>query len=368
MKARTLVELLLLGGVFVACATPCQRIEQQSSTPAAAPTPSFPDIRVVEPENVEPGFAEAAAATKSRGDAAFGAEGFIFRGATAGLIIGKLEEATFFEKSVVYLQGAANDIVVQGQYAFVACGPAGVAVVDVGDPLRPRVVRIVDTPGGAVRLSLAREKLIVADGSQGVVLLDVSAPTNPKPSAHWIGEGYIRHAVAVENYIFAAEDDRGVAVLSLAQGELALVTRIETEGYARALAVQDNRLYVADGPEGVAVIDVEKPTDSRIIGRLKTPDLARDVVVQQKRIYVASGDGGLVEVDVRDPSNMTQRRILKPEMPVNRVNYAGGELLVGNDAGGLIVVDIKVPESPKQVYPEPRLADPAPETLKSVSN
>ena len=74
----------------------------------------------------------------------------------------------------------ARAMVVVGNRAYVACGPAGVAVVDVARPTATEALAVIDTPGGASRLDLSGELLVVADGGTGVVLLDVSDPTRPR--------------------------------------------------------------------------------------------------------------------------------------------------------------------------------------------
>ncbi|MCP4675582.1 MAG: hypothetical protein GY854_08790 [Deltaproteobacteria bacterium] len=307
--------------------------------------------RVAQPVALNPRSQEAAAATKSRGDAVISSSGLIYRGATAGLIIGEIKDDKFFERSTTYLPGAASDIAVRDGVAFVACGPAGVFVIDVS-ATTPKILAVVDTPGGAYRLHQSGSLLAIADGTAGVVVVDITNPTKPAPVASWTSNSYVRHVLVDDDTVFAAEDRSGVAVLRLGAGNsLELLARLKTDGRARALHLEGTTLYVADGPGGLLVADVSNPERPRAIGKHALPDMARDVVAIKGYAFVANGDNGLVVLDVSDPIAPSPVSTFVTEMPVNRVQTSDTHLLIGNDSAGLLVVDVAHPEAPTQVFP-----------------
>jgi hypothetical protein len=64
---------------------------------------------------------------------------------------------------------------VQDGRAYLAARDAGVRIVDVTNPARPRAVGRVDTPGEAWDVEVAGNLLYVADGSAGLRILRRSA-------------------------------------------------------------------------------------------------------------------------------------------------------------------------------------------------
>jgi hypothetical protein len=329
---------------------------------ATSPTPDTPapgegesaelgGLVVFDPPVIDPPSVEAAAKTKARGDAAFVDGKVVYRGATAGLVIGELEDEKLLERSVVYLPGAGNDVLLVGSVAFVACGSAGVVAVDVSSIADPVPVAAVDTAGSALRLSLVGDALIVADGATGVAVIDVSTPAKPRPRAVWRSAGYVRQAIAVGEVIYVAEGRAGISKLRLEAGALEHVWRHETAGQARAVALHDGMLLVADGPSGLALVDPGNGGAPVEIGRLALDDMARDVATSGDRAFVATGDDGVIVVDVSKPDRPARTGEFVPEKPANRLRIVERRIYVGNDSDGLLVLDIADPDRPQKVFP-----------------
>jgi hypothetical protein len=67
------------------------------------------------------------------------------------------------------------DVVIEGDYAYLALSRSGVGVVDISDPLTPTLVVVLDTPGLAQGLALRRDsldrpQLLVGDSRAGIRL------------------------------------------------------------------------------------------------------------------------------------------------------------------------------------------------------
>lgn len=58
---------------------------------------------------------------------------------------------------------AALDVKVSGAFAYVATGNSGVQIVDIADPIHPRLVGANDTPGSAVGMGVANGYMFVSD-------------------------------------------------------------------------------------------------------------------------------------------------------------------------------------------------------------
>ncbi len=106
--------------------------------------------------------------------------------------------------------GNAMDLAFRGTVLVVADGAAGVAVIDVAEPLRPRWLQQIDTPGTARAVAVEGDLAAVADGAAGLAVINLAVPAAPV-LLHQVVLGSAARAVAVA---------QGVAYLGLASGEV----------------------------------------------------------------------------------------------------------------------------------------------------
>jgi hypothetical protein len=180
----------------------------------------------------------------------------------------------FLERAATFnperrLDGAVN-LTVTGRYAYVLAR-RGLMIVDLDDPLRPRLVAelgapdIVDARSVAVQFRYA----FVTD-REGLKVVDVTDPTKPRA----LPDGVIRL------------------------------------GDARGLTVARTYAYVAAGAQGLAIVDVERPQAPRLEqvydagGAIND---ARDVKIAMTNAslfaYVADGKNGLRVLQLTSPED-----------------------------------------------------------------
>ena len=117
-------------------------------------------------------------------------------------------------------------------FVYLACGEAGLRIVDVSDPFAPYEVSFQDTPGQATAVCLSGHFAYVADGTAGLRMIDVSDPLAPvEVGFHETGD------VAVDVYprgerIYVADTYDGLWILkndlatSVAEDELPVASRL----------------------------------------------------------------------------------------------------------------------------------------------
>ncbi len=170
--------------------------------------------------------------------------------------------ATWNENGVL---NGARHITLGGHYAYVIAD-AGLVVVDLDDPLKPKLVATVPLNHG--RASALQFRYLFVTDADGLKVIDVTHPTAPR----------------------LVPDD----TISLADAHRVYVART----YA----------YVAGGRDGLVIVDVEKPEAMRELTRFnaggKLVD-SRDVVVATTNAslfaYVADGKGGLKVLQLTSP-------------------------------------------------------------------
>ena len=211
--------------------------------------------------------------------------------------------------SFLPLPGAANDLALDGAYAYVACGGADLQVVDVSNLSQPRLVASRSFPGEAFDVVVADGVAYVAAGSNGLVTVDVGNPLAP------VVLGSIRTpgtalAVAVRDGIAYVADGRGLRLFDVTDPAAPVALgQISLPGRPRGIALTENLAVVAAEREGIQVLDVSDPALPRVVGSTQTRGCclsnAADVVVRGRLAYVADGAttlGGIKVIDLSVPS------------------------------------------------------------------
>jgi hypothetical protein len=191
----------------------------------------------------------------------------------------------------------ARRVTVEGGYAFVAAGAAGVCIVDVSAPKSPVAVGTAAT-ADARAIVVRGDYAYVADGEDGLRVLDVSAPRSPL----LLGTRRMTEASAVAlsgSYAYVADRTRGVKVIDVSETRnIPRVATFDTSD-ARDLAVRGRRLFVADGPGGLKVYDITRLTSPSLVATVPAAD-ARSVALMGNLALVADAPTGLRVVDITE--------------------------------------------------------------------
>lgn len=209
-----------------------------------------------------------------------------------------------------YITGinAAPDVVVQGNYAYLANAANGLQIFDVSNPANIVPVGGYITQASARDVAVSGAYAYVADAWGGFQILDVSDPANPV----WVG-GYVTsggaYGVALSGqYAYVAANDEGLHVFDISNpANPVLVGTIDTVRYALRVAIAGNYAYVADLDAGMQMIDVSNPTNLVQVGGFDTSGSAYDVATSGNFAYLADWNAGFRIIDFSNPTNPIQR-------------------------------------------------------------
>jgi peptidoglycan/xylan/chitin deacetylase (PgdA/CDA1 family) len=189
-----------------------------------------------------------------------------------------------------------------GHYAYVACGEAGLQVVDVSDPAAPVLIGSADTPGAACDVAVHNDTLSVADGAGGLQVMDVTDPAAPALTGASAAVTNSTGAFAKGDLTFLAEGADGLRIVDLGDPSAPVTLgACDTPGDARDVVVSGQFAYVADGASGVQMVDITDLANPAIVGNAAIAGEAEALVVFGGRAYVATGDSGLQIVSVSLP-------------------------------------------------------------------
>ena len=206
----------------------------------------------------------------------------------------------------VAIPGYANNVDVNGGFAYVAAGATGLQVVNVGNPSSPVIVAALDTPGNANDVRVLGNRVYIADGSAGLRIIDVTNPVAPVTLGSLDTTGEANDVIVSGNYAYVADGVSGVQIIDISNPAApTLVRTVDTPGTARGVDVEGTTLVVADDSPsaGLLVIDVTNPATASVVGSVPViGGAAIDVDLANGFAVVAAFTGGTQIFDVRVPT------------------------------------------------------------------
>jgi hypothetical protein len=187
----------------------------------------------------------------------------------------------FLKRALTWNEGGvlngARHITLGGSYAYVTAN-AGVVIVNLTNPLKPRVAAVVPVKGA--RSSALQLRYLAVTDDTGLRFLDVTIPE--------------RAAVVASAFIPLADADR--------------------------IHIARTYAYVAGGREGLVIVDIENPEKPRVYMKFTaegTLNDVRDVTVASTNAstfaYVADGKNGLKVVQLTGPDTQPKFYGFSPE-------------------------------------------------------
>jgi hypothetical protein len=175
----------------------------------------------------------------------------------------------FLQRAVTWNEGGilngARHIVLGGHFAYISAD-AGLVILDLDDPLKPKVTSVVPLKGA--RAAALQFRYVFALDDEGLTTIDVTDPTK----ARQIGTARVpladAHRIYVaRTYAYVAAGKEGLAIVDVEQPEAPkLYTKYTAEGKlndARDVIVGSTNAslfaYVADGANGLKVLQLTSP-------------------------------------------------------------------------------------------------------------
>ena len=189
-----------------------------------------------------------------------------------------------------------------GHYVYVACGTAGVQIVDVTDPLNPVIVGSHSTGGTATDVAADDTRVCVANSLGGLDVLNAANPAAPTILGDSFTSGDAKGVAVRGGYAYMADGSTGMRIVSLANPSSPVqVGACDTPGDARGLVLVGDYAYVADGNATIQVVNISDVAHPQVVGTMSITGQAEAIEGWGGRAYVAAGDGGLQVVPLATP-------------------------------------------------------------------
>jgi hypothetical protein len=194
----------------------------------------------------------------------------------------------------------ANQVRVDGSYAYVTGGSDGFKILDISDPSKPLEVASFDEGGEGFGVEVENGIVYFADPRHGLTVIDATDPRSPQkiktvPETEGAWGVYVHGEL-----LYVGCHGKGVKIIGIGGDKSLQVigTYYDGDGEEMGMWGDGEHLYVADN-HGVEVLNVSDPAAPYEVGQLSGARLSlspavHDVSSDGEFIYLADGLGGLI--------------------------------------------------------------------------
>ncbi len=285
--------------------------------------------------------------------------------------------------------GSASSVIIEGNYAYVADGSAGLQIIDISNPANPEFAGSHNTPGSASSVTKEGNYAYVADGGS-LQIIDVSNPVNPvladsfetpdwtvsavdvEGNYAYVGGGgtyndalqvidisnpvnsvlagaydtYGKHVVTTGNYAYVG-DDASLQIFDISDPASPVLTGTYSPlEKTLGISIVGNYAYVTAYSAGLQIIDISNPANPVFAGSYNTPGKAYAVTIVGNYAYVADYSSGLQIIDISEPANPVFAGTYDTRGRSTGVTIAGNYAFVADTTSGLQIINISNPANP----------------------
>ena len=258
-----------------------------------------------------------------------------------------LEEGQY-EQAILELDKALElDPTIEVDPAYAAAyHDQGQTYSNIKDDIISSIVGSCDTPGTAREVYIEGNYAYIADGNAGLQIIDIIDKENPNIVGS--SSGYAEDVYVEGNYAYIAGD--GLQVIDITDKKNPnILGRCETPGGAQGVYVEGNYAYVA-GQDGLQIMDIADKKSPNIIGNYKleyiikneTTEWVDDIYVEGNYAYIAvyNSEMGLRIIDITDKENPSIIGSCdNTPLNVNGVYVEGNYAYITDKEGGVFIID-----------------------------
>ena len=254
------------------------------------------------------------------------------------------------EKVGTYTSSGAYNVVISGNYAYVAATSTGLQIIDISTPSSPTLTGTYNTSGSAYDVAISGNYAYVADYTSGLKIIDISTPSAPTLTGSFPTTS--ARGIAISgNYAYVADYGSGLKVINISNPSspslAATYTSSDSSSYSYDVAISGNYAYVADYYAGLHIINISTPSLPTLTGTYNTSGYAWGVAISGTSAYVADGFAGLQIIDISTPSSPTLTGTYNTSGSAYDVAISGNYAYVADSSsGGLHIIDISTPSAP----------------------
>jgi hypothetical protein len=153
------------------------------------------------------------------------------------------------------LPADANGVFTDSRYSYIACGAAGLIIIDQSDILNPVQISSLDLTGSALSVWVEGDYAYIAADRAGIFVADVTDRLNPAMVAQVNTSGRTKDVYVVGDYAFIADGSGGLKVIDVSVADSAHFVAAYITPYAYGLWADADYIYLCDRDEGLMIFE-----------------------------------------------------------------------------------------------------------------
>lgn len=244
----------------------------------------------------------------------------------------------------IWRGGPRMGIVFRGDLAFL--GGESFYVADVTKPRSPRVIGSCQLEGPARDVAIRKDHAFVAAGEAGLIILDISNPRKPKEVSFFATPFNTRCVEVRDNVAYVGQegspgkDNGAMLILDVANPlQPKQIASFDEPRVVRDVAVHGDLAYVGDRAGRLWIVDVSDTTSQQLVSETRGLGEVMSVRLDGTFVHTSDNDSGYHIVDVTDRTRPRKVATVKCDglgrLPVRTVGESGEVSIERRPAPGL---------------------------------
>jgi hypothetical protein len=243
--------------------------------------------------------------------------------------------------------GTVLSVAINGDYLYLGCDDT-FTIVDISNPVDPQCIG--DMEEGALDMVIDGDYAYLAAHSS-LVIVNISDPYNPIPVGVCPFSTYGLTGIAVSgNYAYVSADSAYLYIVDISDLENPIaINEVGDSHVSYDVEISGDYAYLAAGYYGMKVVSIANPEDVYICSELSTGNGVYSVAIVGDIAYLGKSSGGLYVVNIENPFAPEIIGEMDTIGETLGIDILGHCAFLADDFGGFATVDITVNESPFQI-------------------
>jgi hypothetical protein len=196
-------------------------------------------------------------------------------------------------------RGITQDVKVRDSHAYVLMREGTLLVFDVSDASEAKLVSELNVGDSGAEVIPVKDVLYVANPSAGLEVIDITDPGRPKKITSVPGTAAVFSPHIHDCFMYLGCHANGIRILDISENRSPeIIGSFQDGGEANSVFFYQSFLYVVDQNESVVkILDVSDPTNPRKVAENFQYRAPHDILSDGKYIYIASAGEGLVVLE-----------------------------------------------------------------------
>jgi hypothetical protein len=237
------------------------------------------------------------------------------------------------------MKGEVRDVAVADDRAYLANGATGLTILDIAAPEAPRWLGSINRIGTAQALSYSEGYLALENDRNELMFIDAKNPKLPKVLASHPSERAANGFAIAQKQVLAGTD-AGLELIDFSAPVPNTVNIGVNYGGSRRAVIRDNILFVADWFSGLHLYDISDPAAPRHLANYHTQGSSKGVLVRGDNAFVADDDHGVQILDIRQPEQPRKISAVATPGLAYTMKLVGDYLYLADHRGGFHIISV----------------------------